>query len=173
MIKRPAIGLARTRSAQLTLVGLLVLCLTGCVQEPASDVSVGQPLPQFVLPSLEGDSLASDDLAGDAPVVINFWATWCSPCVKEIPILRDLHVSGDVRVVSINVDAGGEAEVRSFVRRHGIEYDVLRADVGMVGRYGSYSIPYTLVLDGELTVQALHRTAVSASTLERDVSAAR
>ena len=151
-----------------------MLALAGCAQESAApDVSVGSPLPSFELPSLDGGSLDSADLAGDVPVLINFWATWCGPCVKEIPVLRDLHASGDVRVVSINIDEGGESDVRDFVRRHGIEYDVLMGEVGMVPRYGSYSIPYTLVLDGDLNVRALHRTAVSASTLERDVSAAR
>lgn len=134
---------------------------------------MGAPLPPFELPRLDGGTLASDDLAGDGPVVVNFWATWCGPCIKEIPALSDLHASGDVRVVSINIDSGDEADVREFVQRHGIEYDVLRSGVSMVGRYGSSSIPYTLVLDGDLNVRSLHRVAVSASTLERDVQAAR
>ena len=162
------------RSVRPALAIVLALAVAGCVPEgPAPDVSVGQALPPFALPTLDGGSLASDDLAGDAPVLINFWATWCGPCVREIPVLRDLHASGDVRVVSINVDDGPDAEVRDFVRRYGVEYDVLMGDVGMVSRYGSHSIPYTLVLDGDLTVRALHRVVVSAGTLERDLGAAR
>ena len=157
---------------RLLFVVMALLALQGCA--PGGPVAVGEPLPPFDLPTLDGGSLASADLAGDVPVILNFWATWCGPCVAEIPALRGLHESGKVRVVSINVDAPGtDHEVRDFVSRHAIEYDVLRSGVSMVGQYGSSSIPYTLVLDGDLNVRSLHRVAVSASTLERDVQAAR
>jgi thiol-disulfide isomerase/thioredoxin len=149
--------------------------LASCAPEPRR-VEIGRRLPPFELPSLQGGTVASDDLAGDRPVLINFWATWCSPCLREIPALQELHATGGVDVVSINLDtldALDDGEVREFVQSHGIEYEVLRGEISTLTSYGSTSIPYTLVLDGDLTVRFIHQVTVSRSTLERDLSAAR
>lgn len=138
--------------------------------EPDAGVAIGETLPAFELPRLGGGSVSTGELAGERPVILTFWATWCRPCIRELPALRELHASGDVRVVSINVDAESyEADVHEFVARHEIGYEVLRAELSMVPRYGSNSIPYTLVLDGDLTVRALHRSLVTRSTLETEL----
>ncbi|MDA8017598.1 MAG: TlpA family protein disulfide reductase [Thermoanaerobaculia bacterium] len=166
---------SRSRGFRVTLwcvATLSLLGFAGC-SSPERPVSIGQPLPPFELPRLGGGPLASDELAGEVPVLVNFWATWCHPCIKEIPALRDIHRSGSARVVSISLDTVSDTEVARFVRDHEIEYEVLRADLAMLSRYGSTSIPYTLVLDSELVVRSLHRVAVSSSTLRRDVDRAR
>lgn len=146
--------------------------VSGCAREPQS-VEIGKKLPSFELPSLGGGTVASDDLAGDRPVLINFWATWCHPCVREIPALQELHAAGGVQVVSINLDTLEDGEVKEFVSSHGMGYEVLRGDISTLTSYGSTSIPYTLVLDRDLTVRFIHTVTVSRGTLERDLSAVR
>ncbi|MEM7588199.1 MAG: TlpA disulfide reductase family protein, partial [Acidobacteriota bacterium] len=71
------------------LVAVSLLGLTACRVDSNPDIQVGQPIPDFELPSLAGNVVASSSLHGK-PVVLNFWATWCGPCVKEIPTLKTL-----------------------------------------------------------------------------------
>ncbi|MEM7354665.1 MAG: TlpA disulfide reductase family protein, partial [Acidobacteriota bacterium] len=65
------------------LVPILALVLTACSAEPPPRMRVGNQMPEFSLPSLAGETVASASLAGE-PTVLNFWATWCQPCLKEI-----------------------------------------------------------------------------------------
>lgn len=158
------------------LLGMLLcvsLCLVACggaKNSGGGEVAVGAELPSFELPLLSGKELSSEDLRGKKPVVINFWATWCGPCRLEMPALQELHRSGGARVVSIAVDDDGAAVVAPFVQKEGIPYEVLIGDSGTLQRYGAFSIPFTLVLDGDLKVRSIHRSLVSQRQLERDLA---
>lgn len=134
---------------------------------------VGQPIPPFDLELLEGGRLSSEELRGQGPVVVNFWATWCGPCVREIPSLQKLHRQQGARVVSINLDREGAQVVRPFVAEHGIDYPVMLGDTGLFERYGGSAIPYTLVLDEEMRLSKKFRGLISFRTLERQIAKAR
>lgn len=156
----------------VAIVTLAVLGLAGCAgKNEGGEVAVGSELPSFELASLGGKEVSSEDLRGKRPVVINFWATWCGPCRLEMPALGELHKSGGARVVSIAVDDAGAEVVAPFVQKEGIPYEVLLGDSGTLQRYGAFSIPYTLVLDGDLKVRSIHRALVSQRQLERDLAA--
>lgn len=129
---------------------------------------VGQTIPEFEIPSLQGGSVASSSYAG-RPVVLNFWATWCRPCVKEIPTLKTLEKDSTAQVVTIALDAQGSEVVQPFVDKYDIDYTVLLGDHELFQRFGGWAIPYTLVLDASLEVVGLHRGYVSLRTLERDL----
>jgi peroxiredoxin len=110
----------------------------------------GSPAPAFRLQALGGTSVDLASLRGKV-VVLNFWATWCPPCVQEMPSLerlyRALGASG-LAVVGVAVD-DSEADVRAFVARSGITFKVLR-DPGATVAAGSYratGYPETFVLD--------------------------
>lgn len=79
-------------------------------------------LPNVSLQDAEGKETTADALLG-LPLVLNLWATWCAPCIEELPSLRRLadQAHGAFRVVLINQDRGGMAVARAFLRRHGIE----------------------------------------------------
>ncbi len=150
------------------MLGLLALALGSCFPAPRNaDVQVGLPIPEFELTSLDGETVSSHSYAG-TPVVLNFWATWCSPCVREIPTLQKIERDSTARVVSIALDKGGGGEVRPFAERHGIDYPVLLGDSALLRRYNGRAIPYTLVLDASLRIVRMHRGLVSLRTLERD-----
>lgn len=102
-------------------------------------------------------------------MVLNFWATWCGPCVKEIPTLKTLAKDSDAQVVTIAIDDNGAAAVKPFVDKHDIEYTVLLGDSALFKRFNGWAIPYTLVLDSSLQVVSFHRGYVSLRTLEREL----
>ncbi len=148
---------------------LLCLLLAACQIAPRhADVRQGKTLPAFQLPALDGEKISSESYLGQ-PVVLNFWATWCGPCVKEIPTLKTLHHDSSTRVISIAIDEEGESIVRPFVEEHDIDYPVLIGDVEFFRRYNGTGIPYTLVLDSSLKIVKMHRGYVSLRSLERDL----
>ncbi len=159
-------------AALLWIVAVAVaLMVVGC--NPSGPVGAlhGQPLPELDMPLLDGGRFVHEDLSGDGrPVVINFWATWCGPCIREIPTLRDLHESGEVKVVSISLDDAGPEMVKSFVEDQRIEYPVLLDGMAYFRRLGGVAIPYTLILDSDLTIRSVFKGLVSKNTLDHAVA---
>ncbi len=152
--------------SSLVLLGLLLSC-----GPPATSVSVGASAPSFELPNLDGGTFDSRSLAGEI-VVLNFWATWCQPCWREIPELSAIAASRRARVVSVALDEEGRRTVAPFVERRGIDYPVLIGDQEVFQRFHGVNLPYTLVLDGDGVVVSVHRGPVDRSLLERDLEAA-
>src|SRR5258708_2547904 len=113
-------------SAVLFCTGVLIGCGAGHAVQP-EDVVVGKTIPDFSLQSLEGKTINKDSLKGQA-VVLNFWASWCTPCMAEIPELQELAATSKVKVVGIALDEAGLNTVKPFVESHKINYTVLVGD---------------------------------------------
>lgn len=118
---------------------------------------IGRPAPEMNLMPLEGlrdagrdiPGLTTADLRTGVPTVVNFFASWCAPCVAEHPLLMGLAKRDGVRVVGINYKdpaPGG----RRFIGRYGNPYAAVGADLN--GRtaieWGVYGMPETFVVDG-------------------------
>ena len=145
------------------------LLLVSCGGGPRhADVGIGKVIPEFRLPALDGEQVSSRSYLGK-PVVLNFWATWCRPCVKEIPTLKAIHRDSSAEVVTIAIDTQGESIVRPFVEKHDIDYTVLIGDTELFRRYNGTGVPYTLILDSSLRVVRMHRGYVSLRSIERDL----
>jgi thiol-disulfide isomerase/thioredoxin len=84
---------------------------------------------EFSLPDLEGKPVALADYRGKW-VIVNFWATWCPPCLEEIPDLVDLYDENRDRLVvlGVNYEEVNEDYLRQFVESHMISYPVLRME---------------------------------------------
>jgi len=107
--------------------------------------------PDWQLPGLDGKTVKLSDFKGKV-VVLNFWATWCPPCRKEIPDLIALHKKhgNDLVVVGVSLDENGPAAVKSFVAKNGINYPVVMGDQRTASAYGGITaIPTTFVIDRE------------------------
>ncbi|MEN8375817.1 MAG: TlpA disulfide reductase family protein [Gemmatimonadota bacterium] len=108
----------------------------------------------YAAPDLAGDTVALADLRGEV-VVVNLWATWCRPCVREMPSLQRLQDDlGDrgLRVLAVSVDrlpkARAAEEVGRFMEEIGVELEVLLDPEGRAERvFGSLGLPTTIVLD--------------------------
>jgi len=115
-------------------------------------LKVGGAAPPFRLPALAGGEV---DLAAQRGkvVVVNFWATWCPPCVAEMPSLERLHRAlspEGLSVIAVSTDED-EAELRRFVSERGLTLPVLKDPGGRAaaGEYRTTGYPETFVLDRE------------------------
>jgi peroxiredoxin len=110
----------------------------------------GSEAPGFRLPSLAGEDVDLGSYRGKV-VVLNFWATWCPPCVAEMPSLQRLHRAlgpEGLAVVTVSTEEDEEA-LREFVTRHGLDLPVLLDPGGRVASsaYRTTGYPETFVLD--------------------------
>jgi thiol-disulfide isomerase/thioredoxin len=135
--------------------------LTGCNQHPASLPAakenviaageIGSRLPDFSATGLQGRPVSSADLRGKV-VLIDFWATWCQPCRKEMPgyqKLLDRYGSHGFAVVGFKLDIMRDAEDPVvFARRIGVRYPLVVADDDLKQKFGGIEgIPTTMLYD--------------------------
>jgi peroxiredoxin len=149
----------------------------GVEVKPIADASalVGQRRPDFNLSDADGHAIAADAYSGRA-LLINFWATWCAPCVEEMPMLAEFQRDHAARitVVGIAVDEPGRA--REFARELGIEYALLfgQPEAMLVSRnYGNNSgmLPFTVLVDASGIVRWTFLGAVDRGLLEARLAA--
>jgi len=139
------------RPALLIAVVLLVaLAYRQLAQGRGYALPAGTAAPGFHLPSLAGGDVDLGAYRGKV-VVLNFWATWCPPCVEEMPSLERLHRTlgpEGLAVVAVSTDED-EAELRRFVSKNGVTMPVLRDPGGHLasGGYRTTGYPETFVLD--------------------------
>jgi len=112
----------------------------------------------FSLPDLEGREVSLSDFRGKW-VLVNFWATWCPPCLEELPELESFHSrhkdAGAV-VLGVNMEDIKPADLRVFVDQQFISYPILRANPAMSGVLGPVSgLPtsYLVAPDGQVVAQ--------------------
>jgi peroxiredoxin len=133
---------------------LLMLMISGCGQDADRfrAPTVGDPAPAtYGAPTLAGDTLLLAQLRGSV-VMLNVWATWCSPCREEMPGLQALHERyGDrgLHVVAVSVDArGSESTIDTFIREHGITFTVLHDVAEDVShQFRTAGVPETFLID--------------------------
>ena len=136
------------RRSWLLAAALSLAALGGCGQTE-SDPTL--PAPDFNLEKVGGGRLALADLRGQL-VLLDFWATWCTPCVQEIPELNALHRerrAQGLAVVGLAVDDLEMEPLTAWLKERGIEYPVARADTELASRYGAEQFPQHVLISRE------------------------
>jgi peroxiredoxin len=127
---------------------------------------IGQLAPDFTLTSLSNQTIQLSALRGQ-PVVINFWASWCSPCTEEMPIFQEYSENyPDLQLFAVN--AGESAEtVQRFISQNKYTFDVLLDPSETVNaRYRVSAIPATYFLDAEGQIAAIQIGSMSATQFQ-------
>jgi thiol-disulfide isomerase/thioredoxin len=123
---------------------LLLICLL-CIGIPGQTVD---PLPQLSLRTLKGQTLSSKTLK-DNIVVLDFWATWCEPCIGEIPAFNSLqhkYASRGVKVIGLAVQSGWPRDIKKFATKYKMRYTILVGNDDTVSDFGVISFPTTYVI---------------------------
>jgi cytochrome c biogenesis protein CcmG/thiol:disulfide interchange protein DsbE len=162
-------------AAILPLVLLLawgaLLATTG---QSSVGASIGQTAPDFALADLDGNPVRLSDLRGRA-VVLNFWASWCGPCVEEFPLLRqaaEAHGAGEVAVVGIVFRDGSEA-ARAFMQRFGATWpSAMDPGEDVALDYAVSAPPHTFFIDREGVVRGHQIGQLTQSDLDRQLALA-
>lgn len=136
----------------LIVVPLVIFLAIGFRYDPRTIESplVGKPAPPFSLVDLDGERWTLADLAGQ-PVVINFWATWCQPCIAEHPILIQAARTYEGRAHFVGIVYQDEPQlIRRFVASRGAwGPSLLDSDSEVAITYGVYGAPETFIVDSD------------------------
>ncbi|HJZ87405.1 MAG TPA: TlpA disulfide reductase family protein [Polyangia bacterium] len=135
----------------------------------------GAAAPAFSGPLVGGGRAALADFRGKV-VLLDFWATWCVPCVLEMPTLERVHkqFAGAGRpfsVLGINNDGDGmpREKIAAFVRKHGLSYPSIFDDGDIAAQYDVETIPHMVLIDRAGRVQKAFDGAVSEKQLVADI----
>ena len=161
-----AVGVA---SALLGVLAL-ILSVTGSDTAPSSTTAGGDRAPGFRLSDVSDEtrSIALEDFRG-RPVVLNFWASWCVPCRKEMPALQEMSEAVQDRIAFVGVnhqDSRGDAI--AFLDETGVRFPAAYDPEGATATaYGLYGMPTTIFISPDGRILERHRGEISESELRR------
>jgi peroxiredoxin len=149
-LARRAMRMARDWGLTL-LLGAVIFHGVGQLRAP----DLPDAAPDFALQTLEGQTVQLSSLRGQT-VVLNFWATWCGPCRIEIPQFASFaEANPDIPVLGIATD-GTPGELKAAAKKLGITYPVLVADAATVKAYGVDTLPTTVIVGPDGSIQGAH-----------------
>ncbi|OCL26694.1 peroxiredoxin [Orenia metallireducens] len=130
-------------------------------------LGIGDYAPEFNLDNLEGEDIHLSDYQGKY-LLLNFWATWCPPCRKEMPDLNQFHQKNKDEFVVVGVNIGEDKEnVKKFMETGGYDYPILLdRDRQVAFLYRASVIPTSYFIDPEGRIQYIKRGMVTKDELE-------
>ena len=168
----------------LLLVSILLVLgnrpVAVCVEEATSAAQNGtgsaeqlHSAPGFALSDLQNRRHKAADF-GNNIVVLDFWATWCAPCIEEIPLfnqLQETHRAQGLKVIGLAVQSGWPKDIKRFLSKHKMRYTILVGNDDIVADFDVISLPTTFLIAPGWRVYKKYTGAYEgkAADIERDV----
>ena len=135
------------------------------------ELAVGDRAPWIQVKLLDDTDYDTAYLQGKV-ILLNFWATWCGPCVREMPALESLYADygddGDVVILGVDFDEDPDT-IRAFVAENGFTFHIAYDPVGIVSwQYPTDGIPYTVVVGKDGYIKNIHLGASDAETMYKE-----
>ena len=167
--------------AEFIIIGIILLglILTGCSKkeqaknggnqsqaatQETQNVSqqegfIGSEAPEFELENLSGEKVTLDQFSGKV-VLLNFWATWCPPCRKEIPEFVEMYSEYEddgLEIVGVTLNSGSAEKIQNFAYKNKMNFPILTGSkektMNLAQKYNIKAVPTSFVIDREGVVQ--------------------
>ena len=144
----------------------------GPIQSPVAGASRNSVAPPFSLATLDGKTLELSSYRGKV-VLLDFWATWCTPCRDEIPHLVEMqnkYGNDGLQIIGVSMDDGPEL-VREFYSKFNMNYPVVMGDTKTADQYGGvFGLPIAYLIARNGRISAKHIGATDPVVIERELS---
>ncbi|MDR2177660.1 MAG: TlpA family protein disulfide reductase [Treponema sp.] len=150
---------------------ILAVFLLRALPLRAEEPAVGKEAPDFTFTAPDGRTVKLSDYRGK-PLALHFWATWCGPCIRELPLIAALaSKSQELTTLAVNC-AETDQEVSAFLKARKLSLDVVMDRDGRISRlYNIYAIPQTVMIDAGGRIKSIRVGAYNQRELNRDLSA--
>jgi thiol-disulfide isomerase/thioredoxin len=161
---------------KILIILALAIALTAPALSSAQSAAGTDPLkalPEVHLVDFDGKPVKADSLKGSV-YVFDFWATWCGPCLLEIPVWNQLQAKyGDkgLKVIGVTMASGDAKEVKPFVAKRNMKYTVLLGDDDQTYDLNVIGFPTTYVVTGDMKIYSKYigTSARKAAKVEADI----
>lgn len=162
---------ARRAIAAALLAAMLVGGCAFAQSAAPKPLKPGQPAPEFSAPDFSHHTLNVAAYRGDV-VLLNFWASWCEPCLTELPVFRawqQQYGASGLQVIGVSMD-DSPASAEAAARRLKLNFPVVMGTVKLAGRYGGiYGVPVTFLIARDGTVADVIEGAADLPKLDRKI----